>query len=94
MGGSGTCNASVTGARAGAAAADYALKVAKPAPDARELSRVKAFVLTPANRTGGFSPDWVTRVLRNAMVPYFTLRVKNGDRLQATLTLVEFMRFT
>jgi len=92
MGGSGTCNASVTGARAGAAAAAYALQTPKTAADSQELSRVRELVLTPANRTGGFSPDWVTRVLKNAMMPYFTLRIKHGDRLQATLALVEFMR--
>lgn len=91
MGGTGTCNASVTGARAGTAAAKYAEQVVQPGVNEQELSRLKDSALMPANRKGGFSPNWVTQLIKNAMTPYY-MRVKHGDRLQATLTLVEFMR--
>ena len=46
----------------------------------------------PTKRTGGFGPQWLTQILQNAMFPYYVLFVKHGDRLQATLTMVEFMR--
>jgi succinate dehydrogenase/fumarate reductase flavoprotein subunit len=90
--GGGTANASVTGARAGMAAAQYARQTARPVVDKQTLSQTRELVLGPARRVGGFSPGWVTQLLKNAMMPYFILRVKHGDRLQATLTLVEFMR--
>jgi hypothetical protein len=48
--------------------------------------------LMPTKRKGGFSPKWVTQVLRNTMMPYFILRIKHEDRLRAALTMVEFMR--
>jgi succinate dehydrogenase/fumarate reductase flavoprotein subunit len=87
-----TTTCSSTGARAGVAAAEYALKTAKLMRDTAELARVKSTVHAPLERTGGFSPRWVTQVLQNLMLPYFIMYVKHGDRLQATLTLVEFLR--
>ena len=41
MGGTGTCNASVTGARAGAAAAKYAKQAVQPRINEQELSRLQ-----------------------------------------------------
>jgi succinate dehydrogenase/fumarate reductase flavoprotein subunit len=92
LGGSGSSNASVTGTRAGTAAAKYAKQVGKHNMDEQELSRLKEAVLLPTRRKGGFSPGWVTQLLRNAMIPYFTLRIKHGKRLEAALTTIEFMR--
>jgi succinate dehydrogenase/fumarate reductase flavoprotein subunit len=92
IGGTGTANASVTGARAGEAAAQYAKQAEKATIDDQELARLKEFVLMPAERKGGFSPNWVTQLLRNTMMPYFILRIKHGERLKAALTLVEFMK--
>ncbi len=87
-----TATASSTGARAGLNAAKYALQAEEPTVDEEELARLKKSIYEPLNRKGGFGPRWVTQLLQNLMVPYFILRVKNGERLQATLTLVEFMR--
>ena len=92
MGGTGTCNASVTGARAGAAAAKYAGQAARPAIDKKELSIVSESVLLPMRRKGGFSPNWVTQLLKNAMMPYYILRIKHGERLRPTLALIEFLK--
>jgi len=92
MGGTGTCNASVTGARAGSAAAQYAKQIKRPSVGGQEMSRLKDSVLMPVMRKGGFSPNWVTQLLRNTMMPYYVLRIKHGERLQATLSLIEFMR--
>jgi succinate dehydrogenase/fumarate reductase flavoprotein subunit len=92
IGGSGTSNATVTGARAGTAAARYAGQAGKLTIDAQTVAHVKDAVRMPAERQGGFSPNWVTQVLKNTMMPYYILRIKHGDRLQAALTFVEFMR--
>jgi len=82
----------VTGARAGLGAAEYALKAEKPAIISEKLEGLKKDLYMPTERIGGFSPGWVTQVLQNIMAPYFILFVKHGERMQAALTLVEFMR--
>jgi len=87
-----TATASSTGARAGTAASRYAEQVQMPVTDERDLDRARKAVLAPAERKGGFSPAWVTQLLQNLMMPYFISRVKHGERLNAALTIVEFMR--
>jgi succinate dehydrogenase/fumarate reductase flavoprotein subunit len=86
------CGASVTGARAGWAAAEYAAQTKEPEADEGEIQRLKRSLLTPIERKGGFSPRWVTQVLQNTMIPYYIMYIKHGDRMQAALTLVEFIR--
>jgi len=90
--GFGTAFASVTGARAGVGAAEHALQAEKPMVDEEELARLKKIAHAPLERKGGFSPGWVTRVLQNTMLPYFIMRIKHGERMQAALTIVEFLR--
>jgi len=87
-----TATASSTGARSGTAAGEFAKLSDKPEVNEKEITRAKDFVLGPINRKGGFSPKWVTQLLQNYMMPYFVSRIKHGDRLQAVLTLVEFMK--
>ncbi len=87
-----TATCSSTGTRAGLGAAKYALKAEKPTVDGEELAKLKKSVLAPLERKGGFSPRWVTQVLRNLMIPYFVSRIKHEKRLEAALTLVEFLR--
>jgi len=89
--GFGLCHASVTGTRAGLAAAEYVLKSEKVVLDEEELGKIKKIVLEPMERSGGFSPAWVTQLLQGMMLPYFVLLIKHGERLKAALTLVEFV---
>jgi len=92
-GGWGLATAAVTGKRAGLAAAAEAsqqLRVTKTRT--AEVDRAKKALMAPAERTGGFSPRWVTQLLQNTMMPYFVLHIKHGDRLEAALTMVEFLR--
>ncbi|MBW1805745.1 MAG: FAD-binding protein [Deltaproteobacteria bacterium] len=84
--------AAVTGARAGWGAADYAMQAEKPEMDNDMLSELKKSVYVPLDRKGGFSPGWVTQQLQNIMIPYFIMYIKKEDRMQAALTLVEFLR--
>jgi succinate dehydrogenase/fumarate reductase flavoprotein subunit len=90
--GLGSCPAAVTGRRAGIGAAEYALKAEKPMIDEEELSKLKKTVYAPLERRSGFSPRWVTQLLQNTMTPYFIIYIKHGERLQAALTIVEFLR--
>jgi succinate dehydrogenase/fumarate reductase flavoprotein subunit len=92
VGGGALANASVTGTRAGVAAASFAKKTRQP-----ELEKDKKRVLSqsmfePLERKGGFTPRWVTHMLRNIMIPYYILYVKHEKRLKAALTLVEYLR--
>jgi len=84
--------AAVTGKRAGAGAAEYALQAEKPVIAKEELARLKKILYAPAERRGGLSPRWVTQLLQNTMMPYFILHIKQEARLQAALTIVEFLR--
>jgi succinate dehydrogenase/fumarate reductase flavoprotein subunit len=84
--------ASVTGARAGAAAADYAKNCSNHDLNIEDVLKMKEKRFHPLSRRGGFSPRWLTQMLRNTLIPYYVLYIKHEDRLQAALSLVEFMR--
>ena len=90
--GFGLNHAMVTGTRAGLGAAEYASKSKEITIDKVELARVKNIVCAPVERKGGFSPGWLTQVIQGFTVPYFFLDIKHGERLQAALTLVEFLK--
>ena len=90
--GTAVLGSAVTGARAGKAAAEYALKADKPNISKERLEKAQAFIIAPIKRKGGFSPRWVTQLLQNTMIPYFIMYIKHGDRMKAALTLIEFMQ--
>ena len=92
LSGSAIAGGAVTGTIAGVAAAKEALQMGKLSVDEKEIARAKQVVFAPKERQGGFSPRWVTQLLQNTMMPYFILYIKKADRLQATLTIVEFMQ--
>jgi succinate dehydrogenase/fumarate reductase flavoprotein subunit len=89
--GFGLAGSAVTGSRAGRGAARFARENSKPVPDRGEVERLMEVLITPIERKGGFSPRWVTRVLQNTITPYFMKYIKHGERLQAGLTIVEFL---
>jgi succinate dehydrogenase/fumarate reductase flavoprotein subunit len=89
--GMGTRNAASTGSRAGVAAAEFASKVKKTALDSDQVARLKNYVYAPLERPGGFDPDWVTQQLRGIMLPYYIWTIRHEKRMQAALTLVEFL---
>jgi succinate dehydrogenase/fumarate reductase flavoprotein subunit len=84
--------ASVTGARAGRAAAIHAKSLPTAAMGAEELQAIEARIGAPRQRRAGFGPSWVMELLAQTLVPYFVLGVKEAKRLQAALTMVEFYR--
>ncbi len=87
-----SAHCSVTGARAGTAAATFALGNASVTIDDALLEQARTQIRMPAERVGGFSPKWLIQTLQNTMMPYYVMFIKHGDRLAATLTMVEFMR--
>ncbi len=89
--GFGMNHAMVTGSRAGLAAAEYASKTKNIKIDEAEIKRVKNIVCAPLERRGGFGPAWVTQIIQSITVPYFYLAVKHGERLQAAITIAEFI---
>lgn len=90
--GNALCGSAVTGTRAGIAASGFSKKAEKPDIDQEEVNRIKTTISAPADRKGGFSPRWVTQLLQNIMFPYYIMYIKKQDRMEAALTLVEFMR--
>ena len=92
LGGGSIEGCSVSGTIAAEAAAREAAAMELPeVPDA-ELERARAYVLAPLKREGGFGSEWTIQLVRNYMTPYFIYFIKKADRLEAMLTLVEFMR--
>jgi succinate dehydrogenase/fumarate reductase flavoprotein subunit len=90
--GFGLTASSVTGSRAGRAAAEYALTQKTLLLDEEQVKRSKNALSLPIERKGGFSPSWVTQLLQNTMLPYFVSHIKHEKRLQAALVTIEFLR--
>ena len=92
--GMGLSGGMVTGTRAAKGALDYIRSLGDTDTTVTEdtLDRARMNVRAPMDRRGGFEPAWVTQVLQGLMVPYYVLVIKNEERLQATLTLVEFIQ--
>ncbi len=92
LGGGSICGGAVTGTIAAEAAAKEALAMGEIAVTEAELQRAKDYVLEPYHRKSGFGPRWVITLLQNYMMPYFVYFIKKADRLEATLTLIQFMQ--
>lgn len=90
--GYGLAGASVTGHRAGRSAARYASTIGFSEVDQDQLAALKDAAYAPLLRTSGFSPRFLTTTLQNLVVPYYIMQIKHADRLQAALTLLEFVK--
>ncbi len=90
--GFGLAGSAVTGARAGRGAAKFARENERMIPDRDEVARLMEILAAPIERKGGFNPRWVTQILQNTVTPYFMKYIKHGERLEAGLTIVGFLR--
>ncbi|MEM1674052.1 MAG: FAD-binding protein [Candidatus Bathyarchaeia archaeon] len=90
--GEGLTPSAVTGSRAGLGAAEYALQTEGADVDASVFREIKEDAYRPVNRKSGFDPRWTAQVVQSIMTPYFISLIKRGDRLEAALTLIEFIR--
>ena len=84
--------AAVSGALAGESAGDFAGSSKDIKIDMDQVSKLKKDIFDPLERKGGFSPKWVTQQLQNIMIPYFIMYIKTEERMNAALTLVEFIK--
>jgi succinate dehydrogenase/fumarate reductase flavoprotein subunit len=82
----------VQGARAGTNAAEYARKSKRLQLSKSEISEVQKRIFKSREQELGYSPQWVTRALRNIMMPYYVLYVKRQDRLEAALANVLYLK--
>ncbi len=87
-----SCHASVTGARAGVNAAEYAKNTKDISLSKNRISQVKQIVFNPIERQGGFTPKWTTHVLQSYLMPYYVMYIKHKDRLEPALKQIEFLR--
>lgn len=84
--------AAIQGKRAAAAAAEYVRGMDRPELKREDAVPALGRMTGYARRKSGFSPRWVTQLLQNYMMPYYILHIKEQKRLEATLTLVEYLR--
>lgn len=92
QGGGSLCNCAVTGTIAALAAVEETRNMPVPSVEPAEIERAKDYVLAPIRRQSGFGPNWTITLLQNYMMPYFVYFIKRADRLEATLTMVTFMK--
>lgn len=85
-------NASVVGARAGRGAAEFAREMGTVSVDPAEVGRLKQVTYLPIERKSGFDQDWVNLQMKTITYPYYVWCIKHGDRLQAALTMVDFVK--
>lgn len=84
--------AAVEGKVAGKAAAASVKDLDIPDVDQSLIEAAKERLYRPIRREGGFDPRWSEQILKDTMTPYFISQMKNGERLKAALTYIEFVR--
>ena len=82
----------VQGAVAGEVAAEYI----KGRPignisDDKILTAINE-MFEPLNKEKGYSPGWIEHMIQGVLTPYYVLFIKDKDRLESALTMVEFYR--
>lgn len=56
------------------------------------LTALKEAMFLPRTLTEGYSPSWVTQMLKFNTLPYYVLYIKKEDRLQAALSNIMFLK--
>lgn len=82
----------VIGARAGYAASEAAKQVDLQEAEEQELEALQEGIYAPLERKGGFSPRWITQLMQNVMFPYFTMMIKEENRLKTALSQIEYYK--
>jgi len=90
-GGTGIRVATVSGARAGHAAAEYAAAGSFVTADDKGIAGLREYALGPIERKGGFDPAWVSDQVSGVILPYYVFGVRSGERLKAALTMLDFL---
>lgn len=90
--GSGTAGACVMGRRGGQNAAKFAKELTQLIITQGEIENLKKSVMGPLERKSGFQPDHVLLRLQQIILPYEVRIVMHKKRLEAAITMVEFLR--
>ena len=82
----------IQGRRAARFAADFVKAQPKTQPLAEDVAGKLQRMWAPRERQQGFSVQWATQVLRNAMTPLHILYIKHARRLDGALASIEYLR--
>ena len=82
----------VEGKRAGIAAAAYIRDTARPAMTEGDYTAAEEHMHLYSSRKSGFDPRWVTQLMQQYIMPYYILHIKEGKRMEATLTLISYLQ--
>jgi succinate dehydrogenase/fumarate reductase flavoprotein subunit len=82
----------VQGAVAGRVAAKYAKGKSFINISDTKISAVIDEMFDPLNKEKGYSPGWIEHLIQGILTPYYVLFIKNKDRLESALTMIEFYR--
>lgn len=84
--------AGVSGKCAAHAAADYIKGAGRATLTEADYAVAEEHMLQYSRRRSGFDPRWVTQLLQNYAMPYYILHIKEAKRLEATLTMVNYLQ--
>lgn len=82
----------IQGRIAGKSASAFVKGAAPSHPRRADVDAKTQRIWEPRERTEGFSPFWVTQVLRNTMSPLHILYIKDPRRLDGALASIEYLR--
>ena len=92
VGGFSVMGSAVQGAVAGESSAKYVNnKIIKNISDEKIINAINK-MFEPLNNEKGYSPGWVEHLIQGVLTPYYVLYIKEKNRLESALTMVEFYR--
>ncbi|WP_321329857.1 FAD-binding protein [uncultured Ilyobacter sp.] len=92
VGGFSVMGSAVQGAVAGESSAKYVKnKIIKNISDEKITNAINE-MFEPLNYEKGYSPGWVEHLIQGVLTPYYVLYIKEKNRLESALTMVEFYR--
>ena len=56
------------------------------------VAHLRTAAYAPLQRRNGFDQEWILQQLKSITYPYYVWFVRHEDRLQAALTMVEFVK--
>ena len=86
--------ASISGARAGRYAAEYAAAAGMPRTHRAQAALLRESAIAPLRQKDGVDPDHITLGLHEALLPYEVTIISRGDRMQRAIGEVERIRDT
>lgn len=82
----------VQGAVAGEVSAEYVKNKKIINISYTKINEAVNEMFVPLNTEKGYSPAWVEHLIQGMLTPYYVLFIKEKDRLESALTMVEFYR--